>query len=111
MAFIDTRALAAKQPLPGWQGRFFSSQHMTFGYYEVAAGAAIHAHSHSNEEVWHVLEGELEVTIAGETRIARQGAVAIVPPDTLHSVRALSNGRAIVVDSPARRSIGGVSTD
>ena|SRR5215831_3618800 len=111
MAFIDTRALAAREPLPGWQGRFFSSQHMTFGYYEVAAGAAIHAHAHSNEEVWHVLAGELEVTIAGETRVAGPGEVAVVPPDTLHSVRALTNGRAIVVDSPVRRSIGAVSTD
>jgi len=111
MPFIDTRHLSSKEPLPGWKGRFFSSERMTFGYYEVAAGASIHAHSHPNEEVWHVLEGELEVTIAGETRVAGPGCVAVVPPDTVHSVRARSAGRAIVVDQPVRRAIGDASTD
>jgi uncharacterized cupin superfamily protein len=80
---------------------------MTYGYYSVEAGASIHEHSHSNEEVWHVIEGELEVSIGGQTQIAGPGFVAIVPPDTLHSVRALTDGRAIVVDYPLRQSIGG----
>ena len=111
MPFIDTNQLKTKEPLPGWKGRFFNSDNMTFGYYNVEAGASIHEHSHSNEEVWHILEGELEVSIGGQTQIAGPGFVAIVPPDTLHSVRALSDGRAIVVDFPRRQSIGGVSTE
>jgi len=111
MPFIDTRTLSTKEPLPGWRGRFFSSERMTFGYYEIVAGASIHPHAHPNEEVWHVLEGELEVTIGGDRRIAGPGSVAVIPPDTVHEVRALTNGRAIVVDQPVRPSIGGVSTD
>ena len=55
MPFIDTHQLTTREPLPGWHGRFFSSERMTFGYYEVSAGAAIHPHAHPNEEVWHVL--------------------------------------------------------
>ena len=110
MPFIDTQALEPKEPLPGWTGRYFHSQSMTFGYYQVRAGATIHEHEHPNEEVWHVLEGELEVTIAGETRVAGPGAVALVPPNTLHFVRALSDGRAIVVDQPRRESVGRVAT-
>jgi quercetin dioxygenase-like cupin family protein len=31
-----------------------------------------------------------------------------VPPNVKHSVKALSDGRAIVVDDPVRRSVGGV---
>ena len=111
MPFIETSELPMKEPLPGWKGRYFNSESMTFGYYAVVAGASIHEHAHANEEVWHVIEGELEVTIAGETRTAGPGAVAIVPPNTAHSVRALTDGRAIVVDHPLRRSIGGVSMD
>ena len=110
MPFLDTRALAPKEPLPGWLGRFFHSESMTFGYYEVRAGATIHEHEHPNEEVWHVLEGELEVTIAGETRVAGPGGVALVPPNTKHFVRALTDGRAIVVDQPRRARVGGVET-
>jgi mannose-6-phosphate isomerase-like protein (cupin superfamily) len=98
MPFIDTKAIEIKEPRPGWKGRFFSSASMTFGHYEIEAGAWIHAHDHPNEEVWHVLEGELEVTIAGETHIAGPGGVAVVPPNTTHSVKALSAGRAPRID-------------
>jgi quercetin dioxygenase-like cupin family protein len=111
MPFIDTSDLESREPLPGWEGRYFHSQGMTFGYYRVTAGASIHEHFHPNEEVWHVIEGELEVTIGGETRVAGPGCVAVVPPDTPHAVRALSDGRAIVVDQPRRAQVGGVSTD
>jgi quercetin dioxygenase-like cupin family protein len=111
MPFIDTRQLRSKEPLPGWEGRFLHSQHMTFGYYRVAAGASIHEHLHPNEEVWHVIEGELEVTIGDETRVAGPGCVAVVPPNTPHSVRALTAGRSIVVDYPLRDAVGGTSTD
>jgi quercetin dioxygenase-like cupin family protein len=81
---------------------------MTFGYYSVAAGASIDEHSHENEDVRHVIGGELEVSVGGETQVAGPGCVAVVPPNTLYSVRALSDGRVIVVDYPLRQSVGGV---
>ena len=108
MQFVDTRALEIKEPLPGWRGRFFDSERFTFGHYEIVAGARILEHSHPNEEVRHVIEGELEVTIVGVTRVAAPGFVAIVTPDTHDSVRARTNGCAIVVESPLRAAIGGV---
>jgi quercetin dioxygenase-like cupin family protein len=111
MPFIDTNQLKVKEPLPGWKGRYFHSENMTFGYYAVVAGACIHEHSHPNEEVWNVIEGELEVTIGGRAHIAGPGSVAVVPPNTSHSVKALSNGRSIVVDYPGRHSVGDVTTD
>ena len=54
---------------------------MTFAHFTFSAGAAIHEHCHSNEEVWTVLEGELQVTVGGETLVATPGMVAIVPPN------------------------------
>ena len=33
MPIVDVNALAAKEPLPGWTGRYFHSEHMTFGWY------------------------------------------------------------------------------
>ncbi len=103
MSFIDTRKLPVVECKPGWHGRYFDSANMTFGHYDFDAGAVIQAHSHEQEEVWHVIEGELEVTIAGATCRAGPGFVAIVPPDTAHEVRALTKGKAIVVDYPLRK--------
>lgn len=108
MTFIDTAKLDVKEPREGWKGRFFHSENMTFAYYAVKAGATIHEHSHPNDEVWNVVEGELEVTIDGETRVASAGCAAVVPPNTPHAVKALTDARAIVVDHPTRDSIGGV---
>jgi quercetin dioxygenase-like cupin family protein len=106
--FIDTGTLAPKEVREGWNGRFFASDRMGFAFYAVEAGAWIHEHAHPNDEVWIVVEGELEVTVDGETFVAGPGCAAVVPPDVKHGVKALTAARAIVVDQPPRESIGGV---
>lgn len=106
--FIETSRLSVKEPREGWRGRFFHSRDMTFAYYTAKAGAWIHEHSHRNDEVWNVTDGQLEITIAGETRVAGPGWAAVVPPDAPHSVKALTDVRAIFVDHPRRDSIGGI---
>jgi quercetin dioxygenase-like cupin family protein len=111
MPFIDTKQLTVKEPRPGWKGRFFHSNNMTFAYYTVRPGASVHEHFHPNEEVWNVIEGELEFTLDGQTQIARPGSAIVVPPNVAHSVRALSDARIIVVDFPLRESVGGVKID
>ena len=111
MPFIDTNELEVREPRPGWKGRFFHSASMTFGYWDVTAGSRIHEHSHQNEEVWHIIDGEFEFTVDGETGHAGPGSVAVVPAGTPHGVEALTDGRAIVVDHPVRFEIGGVRTD
>jgi len=106
MPFVDTSSLPVIERLPGWKGRYFHSESMTFAHYEFTRGASIHEHFHSEEEVYELIEGELEVTIEGVAQIARAGMVAIVPSNARHSVKALTDGRAIIVDHPARRAFG-----
>jgi len=109
MPFVDPAELPARQPLPGWNGRFFHSAHMTFSYYEVDAGAVpIHEHHHPEEEVWNVIEGRLAITIDGEERELGPGGAAVVPSNTRHFARALEPSRAIVVDHPTRDRVAGV---
>ena len=103
MPFVDTRSLSVIERLPGWYGRYFHSPSMTFAHYDFTRGASIHEHFHPQEEVYEVIEGELEMTIDGVTDIARAGVVAIVPSNARHSVKALTDGRAIIVDYPLRR--------
>ncbi|HSY30649.1 MAG TPA: cupin domain-containing protein [Verrucomicrobiae bacterium] len=107
MPFVDVSSLNVIERLPGWYGRYFHSASMTFAHYDFKRGSSIHEHSHAPEEVYEVVEGELEVTIEGEAVIVRPGVVAIVPSNARHSVKALSDGRAIIVDYPLRREISG----
>ena len=73
---IDTNKLWAIDRLPGWRGRYFDSPSMTFAHYELAVGSSIREHC------------------------AGPGCAGSVPANTLHSVKALTNGKAIVVDHP-----------
>jgi quercetin dioxygenase-like cupin family protein len=102
---LDTSKLAVVERRPGWRGRYFDSPSMTFGHYEFDAGSSIHPHSHPQEEVWQIIEGELEITIGGVAQRAGPGFVAIISQDTLHYVRAISGGKAIVVDYPLRQQV------
>jgi quercetin dioxygenase-like cupin family protein len=102
MAFLSPDAMKRSERLPGWHGRYWRSAEMSFAHYDVDAGSSIHEHHHPHEEVWVVIEGELEVTIGGETRKAGPGCVAVVPPDVHHSVRALTAARAVIANHPIR---------
>ena len=102
MPFVDTSTLEVVERRPGWHGRYFDSPSMTFAHYQFSEGSTIHEHSHPQEEVWQVVEGELEIDLDGDVRIAGPGLVAIVPRNVRHAVRALTNGKAIVVDFPLR---------
>jgi len=65
MAFFDTKQLAVLDKRPGWRRRPFHSQNNTFIWWEFDQDADIHQHQHEQEEVWHVIDGELEVTSRG----------------------------------------------
>jgi quercetin dioxygenase-like cupin family protein len=79
---------------------------MTFAHYDFERGSTIHEHFHPEEEVYEVIEGELELTVDGEVQIARAGMVAIVPSHVRHSAKALTDGKVIIVDHPARPDFG-----
>jgi quercetin dioxygenase-like cupin family protein len=106
LSFVDVDKLKVTERLPGWRGRYFHAVNMTVAHYEFTRGASIHEHHHPQEELYEVLEGELELTVDGVTQVARPGVAAIVPSNARHSVRALTDGRAIIVDSPARADFG-----
>ena len=105
MPFIDVMRQQTGEPLPGWHDRYFASQSMSFAYYDVDAGASIHAHSHDEEEVWHIIEGTLEITIDGEAVVASAGTAAVVPPNAVHSVKARTDARVIIANHPLRERI------
>jgi len=108
MGFIDPSELPQTEPKSGWHGRFFHSEHMTFAYYEIDDGAALHAHSHPNEEVWHIIDGEVDLTLGEETRRVRAGQAVVIPAGTTHAIAVKRACRAIVVDHPVRHELAGM---
>jgi mannose-6-phosphate isomerase-like protein (cupin superfamily) len=110
MTFLRPADMIVGEPLPGWSGRFFHAANMTFAHYDIAEGAQpLHEHQHEQEEVWHIVLGEVSITVGGTEATLTAGSVAIVPPETPHSVRPLGPCRAIIADYPLRPNLPGLS--
>src|SRR5258708_2743457 len=62
MPFVDISGLDVVERLPGWYGRYFQSENMTVAHYDFKRGATIHEHFHPQEEIYEVIEGELDMT-------------------------------------------------
>jgi quercetin dioxygenase-like cupin family protein len=102
MAFINLHEIKAKEPFPGITARFVHSQNMTFGYWDIEAGKPFPEHSHPHEQIGAIMEGEVELTINGETKVLGPGSVAIIPPNAIHSGKVITRSRIIDVFYPVR---------
>ena len=82
---------------------------MTFGYWDIAEGAAdLHEHEHPQEEVWNVVAWEVLLVVEGQERRLGAGDAAVVLPNTRHSAKPVGPCRAIVVDHPVRVQLPGL---
>lgn len=102
MPFTSLRELDEREVFPGFHGRFVHTDHMTFVYWMIDAGASLPAHSHPHEQVVHMFEGRFELTLGDTTRILDPGAVATIPSNTVHSGKALTQCRIMDAFSPVR---------
>jgi mannose-6-phosphate isomerase-like protein (cupin superfamily) len=110
MPFLEPGDMVHAKPLPGWTGRFFHSENMTFAHYDLDADATpLHEHHHIQEEVWNVVDGEVVISIDGVEQTLGPGCVAVIPPNTRHSARALSAARVVIADYPVRLELPGLS--
>jgi quercetin dioxygenase-like cupin family protein len=95
-------ALDRSEKMPGYLGAFLHGGDMTVANWDVEAGATFPEHSHPHEQISVVVEGEFELTLDGETEVLRPGRVAVIPPETPHSGRAVTACEIIDVFSPVR---------
>lgn len=77
---------------------------VNFIRFEPNSEAALHWHD--EEQIAFVLEGELEFTVAGETRTMRRGDAVVIPPNVPHGARTYdSECLQVDVFHPPRRGI------
>ena len=102
MYFQNLDGIKEREIVPGYRARFIHSENMTLAYWEVEAGASLPEHSHPHEQIANVLEGEFELTVAGESRVLVPGQVAVIPGNVPHSGQAVTACRLLDAFQPAR---------
>lgn len=109
MPFKNLENIAAKELLPGYKVRFVHSDRMTLAFWDVKAGSILPEHSHEHEQVANVLEGEYELTIAGEKKRLKPGDIAVIPSNVVHSGIAITDCKLMDVFAPVREDYLGTN--
>ena len=102
MAFNNLKDIKEREIIPGYKAKFVHSANMTFAYWDIEAGAVMPEHSHRHEQVANIIEGKFESRVGSESKILGQGEVAVIPPDTIHSGKAITKCKIIDVFYPRR---------
>jgi quercetin dioxygenase-like cupin family protein len=79
----------------------FSASGKSFSIHEWRGSgpATLHIH-YSDDEAWHVLDGELTFRYAGRTEIVAAGATVFVPAGVAHTYSAAAGARYLIVLTP-----------
>lgn len=85
MSFLDVESRSTKELAPGVQARTFWQDKMLVAIVDLAPHAEVPVHQHPHEQAGSVLNGELSLTIDGETRTLTQGDVYLIPGNVEHS--------------------------
>ena len=91
-----------KEVLKGFKGRFFHTNSFTITFWEIEEGAILPEHEHIHEQTTQVIEGKLEMTINGETRILEPGMIVSIPSNVKHSGKALTTCKITDTFCPVR---------
>ena len=97
MHFIDLKETLKKQLAPGVRLNLAWGDSLMLSLVELEPGSVVPVHDHPHEQAGIVLEGEFDLTIAGETKRVRKGDMYIIPGGVEHGV-VTGAGKAVALD-------------
>jgi quercetin dioxygenase-like cupin family protein len=102
MPYIDFNSIQHLKLMDGIHGALYHSDQLTFGHLVLEEGAVLPQHHHIHEQWTHVIEGQLEFTLEGETKLMTPGISVFIPSDAVHSARAVTKCKLIDAFLPVR---------
>ena len=103
--FIELKNKPSFQIVEGYAAKIIHTDQLSVMHVNVKAGAPLPEHYHHNEQITNIIEGKLEMTVGGETRICEPGDVVVIPSNVLHSAVAITDCRIIDVFNPPREDL------
>jgi quercetin dioxygenase-like cupin family protein len=103
MKHFVLKEIEPKRPAEGVEMRVIPGEKMTMVFFHLAPGAEIPEHAHPHEQMGTVLEGSIELVVAGESKTIHEGEAYHVLPNLPHSGKCADSPAEIIeVFSPAR---------
>ena len=94
--------IQSKELVPGITGYYAHGDKLTFGYVELKKGASIPEHSHPQEQITYIIEGQLDMVIDGNACSLTAGMYHVIPSNCRHSAIAITECKLIDAFSPVR---------
>ncbi len=101
-AFNPGENISEKEIVSGFFARMVHTDQLTFSRVRSPRGSRLPEHQHPHEQITHVLSGELEMVVNGESRICKPGDVVVIPGNVPHSAYVLADVELVDVFHPAR---------
>jgi len=102
MPIIDLHSVKELTLAPGIRARVVNTGNMSVAHVVLDEGALLPQHTHPNEQIVNVIDGELELVVAGEIHTLTLGRVMVLPPMVPHSGRATTKCYVIDAFHPVR---------
>lgn len=102
MPFINFNDTPHQKIMDGIHGALHHSEQLTFGHIILEEGAILPQHHHMQEQWTHVLDGQLQFTLDGETQVMTHGMSVHIPSNVPHSAVALTKCKVIDGFMPVR---------
>ncbi|MFC1956766.1 cupin domain-containing protein [Chloroflexota bacterium] len=104
--FINTGNLPQKELAEGVTTNVAWGERLMLSFVKLNPNATVPPHRHPHEQMALVLSGKLEVTIADESRLLKEGDAFLVPSDVEHGAKNLeSQTRVLDIFSPPREDL------
>jgi quercetin dioxygenase-like cupin family protein len=102
MQVHDWKLVAIERMNPLFARQVIHSDTMTVARVHLQKGCVVPEHSHHNDQISMVEQGELRFVIAGVPQVLSAGQLVHIAPHVPHSVDALEDSVAVDVFSPPR---------
>ena len=101
--FYTQNDLKKHELVPGVFLRTMWGDKIMMALIDIGPGAVVPLHTHPHEQCGRVLSGSFHLTIAGETRLLREGDHYVIPGGVLHAARGTDHpSLALDIFSPPR---------
>ena len=107
---IDTNDFEYFEPIPGLRAKVVHTADQTYAFWEIDAGTILPSHQHFHAQVSIVTKGTIALTIDGVTTEMQKGMVALIPPNTVHSAKAITDVELTDVFTPVREDFPNYQT-